>query len=134
MLRDILGHQLTKTQLLAVVAVMADFTGSHRPIPGQMPSERPVLVLASEHDRAFAKEADAMRAVYPDATFHTLTGAGHGALFTHTDAYIDQVQSFLTDPAAPARGGTRVGAVGRRPLHLMGPALRMHGGYGGCRT
>lgn len=102
LLRDILDHQLTKTQLLAVVTVMADFTGHHRPTPGQMPAGHPVLVLASEHDRAFAKQAAEMRAVYPDATFHTLTGASHGAVFTHTDMYIAQIQSFLI-AAAPAR-------------------------------
>lgn len=95
LLRDILDHQLAKPQLLAVMAAMADFTAHHRPLPGQMPAGQPVLVLASEHDRAFARQAAEMRAVYPDATFHTLVGAGHGAVFTHTDAYIAQIQGFL---------------------------------------
>jgi len=74
---------------------MADFGAHHRPLPGQVPAGRPVLVLASEHDRAFARQAAEMHAVYPGATFHTLVGAGHGALFTHTEAYIAQIRGFL---------------------------------------
>lgn len=95
LLRDILDHQLTKPKLLAVMAAMADFTAHHRPLPGGTPAGLPVLVLASEYDRAFARQAAEMRAVYPDATFHTLAGAGHGAVFTHTRTYIDQILTFL---------------------------------------
>jgi pimeloyl-ACP methyl ester carboxylesterase len=97
LLRDILDHQLTKKDLVAVMAAMADFTGHHQPVPGDLPLGRRVLVLASEHDRAFAKQAADVRAVYPEATFHTLVGAGHGALFTHTGAYLAQIQDFLAD-------------------------------------
>lgn len=98
LLRDILDRQLTKTQLLAVMAAIADFTAHHRPLPGSTVASGPVLVLASEHDRAFARQASEMRAVYPHATFRTLVGAGHGALFTHTDEYIAEVRVFLKAP------------------------------------
>lgn len=102
LLREILDHQLTKKDLVAVMAAMADFTGHHQPVPGDLSVGRPVLVLASEHDRAFAKQAADVRAVYPDATFHTLVGAGHGALFTHTGAYIAHILGFLSDPTDSA--------------------------------
>lgn len=101
LLRGILDHQLTKKDLVAVMAAMADFTGHHQPVPGDMSVGRPVLVLASEHDRAFAKQATDVRAVYPQARFHTLVGAGHGALFTHTDDYIAQIRGFLADATDP---------------------------------
>jgi len=51
-------------------------------------------VLASEHDRAFARQAAEMRAVHPHATFHTLVGA----VFTQSDAYIAQIRGFLEQP------------------------------------
>ena len=98
LLRDILDQQLTKRSLLAVMAAMADFTANHRPLPGQAPDRLRVLVLAAEHDRAFARQATDIRAVYPHATFHTLVGAGHGAVFTHTDAYVTDIRSFLGQP------------------------------------
>ena len=98
LLRDILEHQLSKRHLLAVMAAMADFTARHRPLPGQLPAGLPVLVLAAEHDRAFARQFEEIRAVYPDATIHTIVGAGHGALFTHTDAYISAIRDFLGQP------------------------------------
>src|SRR5512133_3794772 len=99
-LRDILDHQLTKAHLVAVVAAIGDFTGHHRPMPGDLEWKRPVLVLQSEYDRAFASQADEIRAVYPTAAFQVVAGAGHGALFTHTDQYLDLLQAFLADPVA----------------------------------
>ena len=100
LLRDILDHQLTKAHLVAVLAAIGDFTGHHRPMPGDLEWKRPVLVLQSEHDRAFASQANEIRAVYPTAAFQIVAGAGHGALFTHTDQYIDLLQAFLADPVA----------------------------------
>lgn len=115
LLRDILDHQLTKGHLLAVMGAMADFTANHRPLPGPWLADRPVLVLASQHDRAFAKQSGAMRAVYPRATYHTLEGAGHGALFTHTEAYLAAILAFLAEPpgerlALGAEDGAPTGA------------------------
>lgn len=109
LLRDFLDRQLTKAHVLAVMAAVADFSAHHRPVPGQMSPGRSVSVLACEHDRAFAAQAATMRAVYPLATFHTLPGAGHAAVFTHTGAYTSTIETFLSaaadDPqrAAPDR-------------------------------
>jgi pimeloyl-ACP methyl ester carboxylesterase len=76
---------LTKAHLVAVMAAIGDLAGSHRPMPGDLEWKQPVLVLQSEHDRAFASQANEIRAVCPTAAFHVVAGAGHGALFTHTD-------------------------------------------------
>jgi pimeloyl-ACP methyl ester carboxylesterase len=65
LLHNILDHQLTKAHLVAVMAAIGDFTGHHRPMPGDLEWKRPVLVLQSEHDRAFASQANKIRAVYP---------------------------------------------------------------------
>jgi pimeloyl-ACP methyl ester carboxylesterase len=105
MLRDILDHQLTKSHLVAVIAAIGDFAAHYRPVPGDLVGwERPVLVLHSEHDRAFASQADDIRAVYPTAAFQVLACAGHGALFTHTDQYIDRLLVFLADLTDPGGG------------------------------
>ncbi len=97
LLRGILDHRLTKDRLLAVIAAMADFNAHHRPVPPTVPTGRPVLVLTAAHDRAFARQAGELRSVYPDASFHRIDGPGHGALFTHTDAYLALVGDFLGD-------------------------------------
>jgi pimeloyl-ACP methyl ester carboxylesterase len=91
-------------------AAIADFTGHHRPAPGDLPGwHRPILVLQSEYDRAFAAQAEQIRAVYPDARFRVLAGAGHGALSTHTAAYLREVRAFLA--AQPTPGGQRPAEV-----------------------
>jgi pimeloyl-ACP methyl ester carboxylesterase len=97
LLRNILEQQLSKAHLVAVLAAMADFTAHYRPTSEDR-SGRPVLVLQSERDRAFAAQADEIRAAYPKATFRILRGAGHGALFTHTDQYVGEIQTFLASP------------------------------------
>lgn len=55
----------------------------------------------SPHTASLARQASEMRAVYPHATFRILAGAGHGALFTHTDEYIAEVRAFLEAPESP---------------------------------
>jgi pimeloyl-ACP methyl ester carboxylesterase len=94
LLRNILERELSKAHLIAVMAAMADFTAHYRPTSEDR-SDRPVLVLQSEQDRAFEAQADEIRAAYPAATFRVLRGAGHGALFTHTDQYVGEIQAFL---------------------------------------
>ena len=64
-----------------MMAAIADFTAHYRPTADR--SGRRVLVLQSEQDRAFAAQADEIRAAYPNAVIHVLRGTGHGALFTH---------------------------------------------------
>jgi pimeloyl-ACP methyl ester carboxylesterase len=94
LLRNILETELSKANLIAMMTAIADFTAHYR--PGSVNrSGRPVLVLQSERDRAFAAQANEIRAAYPNATFRILRGAGHGALFTHTDHYIGEIQTFL---------------------------------------
>jgi hypothetical protein len=91
LLRSILYTELTKPDLVAMMAAISDFTAHHRPKPGDLTGwSRPVLVLQSERDRAFAAQADEIRAAYPSAVFHIIAGAGHGALFSHTDRYLTE--------------------------------------------
>ena len=73
---------------------MADLTAHYR-LTSEDWSGRPVLVLQSERDRAFAAQAEEIRAAYPHATIRVLRGAGHGALFTHTEQYVGEIQTFL---------------------------------------
>jgi hypothetical protein len=58
-------------------------------------------VLHSERDHAFAAQADDIRAAYSSATIRVLRGAGHGALFTHTDQSVGEIQTFLAAPTTP---------------------------------
>jgi hypothetical protein len=91
LLRSILYTEPTKPDLVAMMAAISDFTAHHRPKPGDLTGwSRPVLVLQSERDRAFAAQADEIRAAYPSAVFHIIAGAGHGALFSHTDRYLTE--------------------------------------------
>ncbi|HLM21072.1 MAG TPA: hypothetical protein VK390_06050 [Propionibacteriaceae bacterium] len=99
LLRNILERQLSKAHLTAVIAAIVDFTAHYRPTANW--SDRRVLVLQSERDRAFAAQADDIRAAYPSATIRVLRGAGHGALFTHTDQYVGEIQTFLAAPTTP---------------------------------
>jgi hypothetical protein len=136
LLHNILDHQLTKAHLVAVMAAIGDFTGHHRPMPGDLEWKRPVLVLQSEHDRAFASQANKIRAVYPTAAFHVVAGAGQSALFTHTDQYIDLLQAFLADPVAFVAASSQDSAINtprlgpdpnRGPPGLGGLAVRPSG-------
>jgi len=103
LLHNILETELSKAHLVAVTAAIADFTAHHRPMPGDLSAwDGPVLLLQSEHDRAFAAQAAEIGAVYPHATVQILRGAGHGALFTHTDQYVNELELFL---AAHATAG-----------------------------
>jgi pimeloyl-ACP methyl ester carboxylesterase len=102
LLRSILYTELTKSDLVAMMAAISDFTAHYRPKPEDLTGwSRPVLVLQSERDRAFAAQADEIRAAYPSAVFHIIAGAGHGALFSHTDEYIEQIQTFLAKQPTP---------------------------------
>jgi pimeloyl-ACP methyl ester carboxylesterase len=102
LLRSIFYTELTKPDLVAMMAAIRDFTAHHRPKLGDLTGwSRPVLVLQSERDRAFAAQADEIRAAYPSAVFYTIAGAGHGALFSHTDLYIQQIQTFLAKHPTP---------------------------------
>lgn len=93
LLRSILERELSKKHLTAVMAAIADFTAHYHPTADR--SGRPVLVLQSERDRAFDAQAEEIRAAYPHATICVLCGAGHGALFTHTEQYVGEIQTFL---------------------------------------
>jgi maspardin len=88
-LRDILDHQLTKAHLVAVTAAIGDFTGHHRPMPGDLEWKRPVLVLQSEYDRAFASQADEIRAVYPTAAFYVVLTYSANAIVTAMATCLD---------------------------------------------
>jgi len=102
LLRNILERELSKAHLTGVMAAIADFTAHYRPTADR--SGRPVLVLQSERDRAFAAQADEIRAAYPTATFRVLRGAGHGALFTHTEQYLGEIQTFLAAQTMRSQG------------------------------
>lgn len=85
-----------------MMAAISDFTAHHRSKPGDLTGwSRPVLVLQSERDGAFAAQADEIRAAYPSAVFHIIPRAGHGALFSHTDLYIQQIHTFLAKHPTP---------------------------------
>lgn len=130
LLHNILETELSKAHLVAVMAAIADFTAHHRPTPGDLSAwAGPVLLLQSEHDRAFAAQAAEIRAVYPHATVRILRGAGHGALFTHTDQYVNELQSFLAAHATAGqlasgpRGGGTTPLDTRRPVRDGGAAI-----------
>jgi 3-oxoadipate enol-lactonase len=103
LLRRILYTELSKAHLVAVTAAIRDFAAHYRPTLGE-PSRlaQPVLVLQSEQDRAFAAQVNEIRSAYPGAIFRTLAGAGHGALFTHIDQYIREIETFLEAHTTPS--------------------------------
>jgi pimeloyl-ACP methyl ester carboxylesterase len=72
LLRSILERELSKKHLTAVMAAIADFTARYHPTADR--SGRPVLVLQSERDRAFAAQAEVIRAAYPHATIRSYVG------------------------------------------------------------
>jgi pimeloyl-ACP methyl ester carboxylesterase len=113
LLRRILYTELSKAHLVAVTAAIRDFAAHYRPTSGEPPRlAQPVLVLHSEQDRAFVAQANEIRAAYPGAIFRTLLGAGHGALFTHTDQYIREIETFLEAHTTPSDDDKHAGRTG----------------------
>ncbi|HEX9087240.1 MAG TPA: hypothetical protein VF867_06935, partial [Arthrobacter sp.] len=102
LLADILGR-LGKDDLLSALREMRDF--------GQLPAvdgpaartsavpSGPVLLIESEHDKAFSPQARAaLRALYPAAEVRLFAGEGHGVMATRTEEYTDTVREFLCRP------------------------------------
>jgi hypothetical protein len=83
---------------------------------------------ASERDRAFAGQADEIRAAYPDATIRVLRGSGHGALFTHTVQYVSEIRAFLAAPTRDARRkrGIRRGGSNQLEMDFWSPWFTGH--------
>ncbi|HEX6760510.1 MAG TPA: alpha/beta fold hydrolase [Propionibacteriaceae bacterium] len=118
LLSTILRTELSKASLIAMMAAIADFTAHYRPTADR--SGRRVLVLQSEQDRAFAAQADEIRAAYPNAVIRILRGAGHGALFTHTDQYVGEIKTFLATTGQRVAGprGETIAAPGMATFDL----------------
>ncbi|HET9647510.1 MAG TPA: alpha/beta fold hydrolase [Microlunatus sp.] len=112
LLRRVLDSELSKQQLLGMIAATADFTAHYRPQPGDLSGwPRPVLVLQSESDRAFHRQDEEMAAAYAGAQFVTIHGAGHGAVFTHTAEYVGHILAFLAAASSTSPGGQ----IGQNP-------------------
>ena len=71
-------------------------TGAQEPLwdrLGELPM--PVLVVAGEHDAKFTQVGERLAAAIPDATFVTISGAGHAAHLEQPDAFLAVLRLWL---------------------------------------
>ena len=96
---EILATRLSKRDLIGALEEMLDF-GHRRFDPSDLAGwPGRILVIESEHDRAFSSEARAeLRALYPRASVRTFADAGHAVMVTRPAEYIAAVRSFLGEP------------------------------------
>jgi pimeloyl-ACP methyl ester carboxylesterase len=96
---EILATRLSKRDLIGALEEMLDFGRNYRFDPNDLAGwPGRILVIESEHDRAFSSEARAeLRALYPRASVRTFADAGHAVMVTRPAVYIAAVRSFLEE-------------------------------------
>lgn len=94
---ELFTERLTKADLLSTVNCMLDFA-EHIPLSPDDLAGWPgrILIIESEDDATFDAEArQRLRSLYPMATVHTFTNAGHSPGTTQRDAFFTRVHEFL---------------------------------------
>jgi pimeloyl-ACP methyl ester carboxylesterase len=96
---EILATRLSKRDLIGALEEMLDFGRNYRFEPNDLAGwPGRILVIESEHDRAFSSEARAeLRALYPRASVRTFADAGHAVMVARPAEYIAAVRSFLEE-------------------------------------
>jgi pimeloyl-ACP methyl ester carboxylesterase len=97
LMQDILTKQLTKANFVSETEILADFSAHYHFRSGDLAAwPGTILIMESERDEAYSPANRArMRAVYPQAQVHTIRGATHSAVATHTEEYIRTMRAFL---------------------------------------
>lgn len=100
LLDEVLETRLTKVDLMSALAEVLDYAAHHHFTPHDLAGwPGRILVIESEHDKAFSPQARAaLRALYPQASVRTFADAGHAVMVTQPAEYIAAVRAFLEEP------------------------------------
>ena len=96
---EILTTELGKANLVGVTENIYDFAAHYHFRSGDLAAwPGMILILESDQDEAYSPPLRAeTRAVYPQARVHTFHAAGHTAIMTETDEYIEIIGEFLAE-------------------------------------
>jgi pimeloyl-ACP methyl ester carboxylesterase len=99
LLREILTQQLSKANLVSVTEEIYDFSAHYHFSSGDLAAwPGKILILESDQDKAYSPAIRAeTRTVYPQALVHTFHNAGHTAIMTDTDEFINAIREFLDE-------------------------------------
>ena len=97
LMQEILTTQLTKGNFVSETKLLADFSAHYHFKSGDLAAwPGTILILESGRDEAYSPANRARtHAVYPQAHVHTIRGATHSAMATHTEEYIRTMRAFL---------------------------------------
>ena len=92
-----LVEKLSKEDLASRYQIAIDFDENFRFASSDLPDwPGKILILEGDVDRIAGKRVrNELRALYPQATVHTFQGAGHSAIFTHTEEWLSVMKEFL---------------------------------------
>lgn len=97
LMQEILATQLSKANFVSETRLLADFSAHYHFKSGDLAAwPGMILILESERDEAYSPANRARtHATYPQAHVHTIQGATHSAMATHTEEYIGTMHAFL---------------------------------------
>ncbi|MBN1305685.1 MAG: alpha/beta hydrolase [Anaerolineales bacterium] len=87
----------TKQNQIAMLKLLINFASHYRFSPNDLEKwPGKIMIIDSDSDASIPEnERQAVRALYPSATLHTLEGVGHLAILSERETYLKLIRAFL---------------------------------------